>query len=67
VTRAGGIKIHWFPEDDPERPTCALDAADSGGLGCADVAALMGVTRERVRQLEEAGLRKMRGPMKDER
>lgn len=42
-------------EDLPE--TCALDVADRGGLNQPDTAALLGVTRQRVDQLEKHGIR----------
>ena len=42
-------------EDLPE--TCALDVADRGGLNQPDTAALLGVTRQRVDQLEKRGIR----------
>lgn len=41
-------------EDLPE--TCALDVADRGGLNQPDTAALLGVTRQRVDQLEKRGI-----------
>lgn len=37
--------------------TCALDVADSGGVTLQRVATLLGVTRERVRQIEAKALR----------
>jgi hypothetical protein len=42
------------------RHSCALDLADEGGLSQADVSRVLGVTRERVRQIEEAALEKAR-------
>lgn len=42
-------------EDLPE--TCALDVAERGGLNQPDTGALLGVTRQRVDQLEKRGLR----------
>ena len=36
------------------RESCALDVADRGGATLEEVGEAMGVTRERVRQLEEA-------------
>lgn len=42
-------------EDLPE--TCALDVAERGGLNQPDTAALLGVTRQRVDQLEKRGMR----------
>lgn len=40
--------------------TCSLDVADKGAHTLDDVAVHMGVTRERCRQLQEDGLRKLR-------
>lgn len=40
--------------------TCSLDAADKGPLTLEEVANLLGLTRERIRQIESRGLYKMR-------
>jgi hypothetical protein len=57
----GSIKLN-FPGLEPwELPeTCALDIAERGGLTLEEIGALMNVTRERARQVEESGLQKMR-------
>lgn len=39
--------------------SCALDVADQGGATLEEVSQSMGVTRERVRQIEEMALRKI--------
>jgi hypothetical protein len=41
--------------------SCALDAADAGPLTLLQVGELICVSRERIRQVEHDGLRKMRG------
>jgi hypothetical protein len=41
--------------------TCALDIADRGGITLEEVGQIMNLTRERVRQLETAGLSKLQG------
>lgn len=65
VTPAGGISVHWFPEDERDRPSCALDVAeDSPGLSVIDVAALMGTTRQRIDQIESIAKRKIRRRMR---
>jgi len=63
VTSAGTLVVHWLPEDEPERPNCALDAADLSGLGPTDVGLLMRVTTERVNQIERKALRKIKRRM----
>lgn len=42
------------------RHSCSLDVADEGGHTLAEVAAFIGVTRERIRQLEVSALRKLK-------
>ena len=39
--------------------TCALDVADRGGITLEEVGEIMNLTRERVRQVETAGLAKL--------
>lgn len=58
--RTGSIKLN-FPELEPHEigHSCALDIADDGGLTLEDVGAVMNITRERVRQLEISGLRRI--------
>jgi len=43
-----------------ETPTCALDVANDGGLSLDAVGSLLGVTRERTRQIELVAIRKLR-------
>ncbi len=40
--------------------TCALDAAEAGGMTLEEVGQIMGVTRERIRQIELVALKKLR-------
>lgn len=44
--------------DMPE--TCALDVAERGGASLEEIAALLGITRERARQIEVEALAKLR-------
>lgn len=54
----GKIKLN-FPGKEPWEieHSCALDLADRGGLTLTEVGKALGVTRERVRQMESMGLR----------
>jgi hypothetical protein len=54
VNRKGGVKLN-FPDLEPWDmvESCSLDVADRGGETLETVGALMNVTRERIRQLEE--------------
>lgn len=57
----GSIKIN-FPDLEPWdlKNTCALDVADRGGITLEEVGEIMNLTRERIRQVEVRGLRKIR-------
>jgi hypothetical protein len=59
--RTGGLKEN-FPGQEIEElaETCALDVADRGGITLEEVAHLLNLTRERVRQIETAGLKKLK-------
>ena len=61
VTEAGSVRFP-FPglELDELKETCALDVADRGENTLEDLALLLGVTRERVRQIETVALDKLR-------
>jgi len=56
-----GNLLHTFAGREPGemRWSCALDEADRKGLTLQEVASRLGVTRERVRQIEEKALRKI--------
>ncbi len=57
----GSIKIN-FPDLEPWelQQTCALDVAEKGGITLEEVGEIMNLTRERIRQVEVRGLRKIR-------
>lgn len=59
--RTGSVRF-LFPdvpiEDMPE--TCALDVAERGGATLEEVARTLNVVRERVRQIEDIAMRKIR-------
>lgn len=58
----GSIKLN-FPDKEVWElaETCALDVAQRGGVTLEEVGELLNLTRERVRQVEVAGLAKLRG------
>jgi len=65
VSRTGSLKLnfpHLEPDEIPE--TCSLDAADRGGLTLDEVGTRLGVTRERVRQVENIANRHLRAAMR---
>jgi hypothetical protein len=51
-----------FTDDNP-RPSCSLDVADQGGRTLDEIADMMGLTRERIRQIETEALRAVREDM----
>lgn len=56
----GSIKVNFTDVDVWEMTeTCALDIADRGGITLEEVGEIMNLTRERVRQVETAGLGKL--------
>jgi len=57
----GSIKIN-FPDKNiwELEETCALDVAERGGVTLEEVGDIMNLTRERIRQVEVAGLDKLR-------
>ena len=68
VTKNGSLKVNW-PADSLDgivnnlaamKETCALDVAERGEMTLEDIGALLNVTRERIRQMEERLLGKMR-------
>lgn len=63
VPKTGAIKFNRpdIPVDELERmpATCALDVAEAGGHKLEDVGALLNVTRERIRQVQDRILAKL--------
>jgi hypothetical protein len=61
VLATSSIKLN-FPDLEPDEMTesCALDIADKGGASLEDVARVMNMTRERVRQMESQALAKIK-------
>lgn len=61
VTEAGSIRLP-FPELDLDElaDTCSLDVADRGGVILDQIGSILAVSRERVRQVEEAALERYR-------
>ncbi len=63
----GSIKLN-FPDLEVWElsETCSLDVADRGGITLEEVGELLNLTRERIRQVEAAGLEKLRVGYDDE-
>ena len=60
VKANGGLVVQFADREPWELPqTCALDVADKGDHTLEEVGNIIGVTRERARQLEEAALEKL--------
>jgi hypothetical protein len=51
-----------YPDLEPDEigESCSLDVADRGGVTLEEVGAIMGLTRERIRQVQVTGLVKLR-------
>ncbi len=59
--RNGNIKLNMPHIEVWEMPeTCALDVADRGGITLEEVGAIMNLTRERIRQLEDLSLARLK-------
>lgn len=60
--RADNLVRFNFPDREPEEllESCALDIATGGSHTLEAVARLLGVSRERIRQIEDAALDKLR-------
>lgn len=56
----GSVKIN-FPDKEiwELEETCALDVAETGGVTLEEAGAIMNLTRERIRQIEISGMRKL--------
>lgn len=63
----GAIRFN-FPDREPHEmvASCALDLASDGPRTLDLIGALMGVSKERARQLEAIGLKKVRGMFRSE-
>lgn len=65
--RGDGVMRLNFPDRDPEElmASCALDMAEDGPRTLDSIAALMGMSKERARQLEASALVKLRVALAD--
>lgn len=60
-TKTGSVKYN-FPDKEiwELEETCALDVAERGGATLDEVGRIMNLTRERIRQIELAGIEKLK-------
>jgi hypothetical protein len=64
--RTGSIKLNFPDLEVWELPeTCALDVAERGGMTLEEVGELVNLTRERIRQVESAGIDKIQDDYTD--
>jgi len=64
VKASGGIVVNYGgpngPTGDGKQPTCALDEADRKDLTLDAIGNMLGITREAVRHIEVAAIRKLK-------
>jgi len=69
ITETGNIKYNFYGIDPWElNVSCALDVADensNGEMSLNDIGRFMGLTRERVRQIEKDAVKKLKQYAKD--
>ena len=59
--RTGSIKLNFPDLEVWEMPdTCSLDVASEGGITLEKAGQILNLTRERIRQMEAAGMEKIR-------
>ena len=59
--RTGSIKLNFPDLEVWEMPnTCSLDVANEGGITLEKAGQILNLTRERIRQMEAAGMEKIR-------
>lgn len=65
--RGDGVLRINFPDREPDEmlASCALDMAEDGPRTLDQVAGLMGMSKERARQLEASGMAKIRAALHD--
>lgn len=61
VSTAGSISETFLDRDLDEIPeSCSLDVADRGGHTLEEISKILGITRERARQIEDSALKKVK-------
>lgn len=58
VTCRHHLVTEYGDEADPNGPTCSLDEAERGGMTLEEIGDMLGVTRERIRQIEQLAMRR---------
>jgi hypothetical protein len=69
ITSKGNLKLthgNREPEDVPPGDSCCLDVTDQGPQTLERVAEIMGLTRERIRQIERTALEKIKSHVGEE-
>ncbi len=61
INDKGTIRPAFPLDEDGARESCSLDVADKGGITLDEIGQLMNISRERVRQIEEVALRRIKG------
>lgn len=59
VTCRHHLVTEYGDDADPNGPTCSLDEAERGGMTLEEIGDMLGVTRERIRQIEDRAIKRL--------